>query len=281
MREITIEQIKEQVVLLCLKAACDLPQDVRQAIVRGAETELSPLGRSMLNQLIENYRLAAEERVPICQDTGVAIFFVDIGQDVHISGGSLQKVLAEATAIAWQNGYLRMSVVHDPLFERKNTGINGPPIVHVNTVSGDKLKITVALNGGGSESMSRIAMLKPTAGASAAADFIYETVLLAGGNPCPPVIVGVGIGGNFETAAILAKRALFRPLGQTNPDARYAEFEKMMLERINASGIGPQGLGGRITALAVHVEHYPCHMASLPVAVNLNCHAARHASLEM
>ena len=281
MREITVEQIKEQIVSLCLKAACDLPKDVRQAIAGAAETELSPLGRSILNQLIENYRLAAEGRVPICQDTGVAIFFVDIGQDVRISGGSLREALAEATAIAWKEGYLRMSVVHDPLFTRKNTGVNGPPIVHVNIVSGDMLKITVALNGGGSESMSRIAMLRPTAGAPAIADFIYETVVLAGGNPCPPVIVGVGVGGNFEMAAILAKRALFRPLGQTNPDAKYAEFEKKMLERINDSGIGPQGLGGRTTALAVHVEHHPCHMASLPVAVNLNCHAARHASLEI
>ena len=281
MREITAESIKKQAVSLCLTAAFDLPQDVRQALAAAVEAEPSPLGRSLLDQIIENYGIAADNRVPICQDTGVAVFFVDIGQDVRIVGGSLQEALAEATATAWKEGYLRMSIVQDPMFTRKNTGTNGPPIVHVSLVPGNKLKITIAPKGGGSENMSRLAMLKPTAGPSAVADFIYETVTLAGGNPCPPIIVGVGVGGNFETAPILAKRALLRPVGQPNPGAEYAEFEKMMLERINASGIGPQGLGGRTTALAVHVEHCPCHMASLPVAVNLNCHAARHTSLEI
>ena len=281
MREITVEQIKEQVVPLCLTAAYDLQQDVRQAIARAAQLESSSLGRSMLNQLVENYSLAAKERAPICQDTGVAVFFVDVGQDVRISGGALQEALAEATSEAWKQGYLRMSVVEDPLFTRKNTGVNGPPIVHLSLVPGDRLKITIAPKGGGSENMSRMAMLKPTAGLTAVADFIYETVLSAGGNPCPPIIVGVGVGGNFEVAPILAKRALLRPLGQPHPDANYAEFEKMMLDRVNASGVGPQGLGGSTTAMAVHVEHYPCHIASLPVAVNLNCHAARHASVEI
>jgi len=281
MREITVEQIKEHVIPLCLTAAFDLPEDVRQAIARAAENEPSPLGRSMLNQIKENYRLASVERVPICQDTGVAVFFVDIGQDVRVTGGTLQEALSEAAAEAWKSGCLRMSIVQDPLFTRKNTGFNGPPIVHVNIVPGDNLKITIAPKGGGSENMSRMATLKPTAGLPAVADFIYETVLLAGGNPCPPIIVGVGIGGNFELAPILAKRALLRPLGQPHNDARYAEFEKMMLERINASGLGPQGLGGRATAMAVHVEHYPCHIASLPLAVNLNCHAARHAFIEL
>jgi len=281
MREITVEQIVEHVIPLCLKAACDLPGDVCEAIVQAASLETSPLGRSMLNQLVENFSLATDERVPICQDTGVAVFFVDIGQDVRLVGGTLQEALSQATSEAWKSGYLRMSVVEDPLFTRKNTGVNGPPIVHLNLVPGDRLKITIAPKGGGSENMSRLAMLKPTAGLPAVADFIYETVMLAGGNPCPPTVVGVGIGGNFEVAPILAKRALLRPLGQPHPDEKYAEFEKMMLERINASGIGPQGLGGRTTALAVHVEHYPCHIASLPVAVNLNCHAARHAFVQI
>ncbi|MDR0498198.1 MAG: fumarate hydratase [Holophagales bacterium] len=281
MREITAETIEKQVIPLCLTAAYDLPEDVRQAIARAADSESSPLGRSMLNQLIENYSIASKDRVPICQDTGVAVFFVDIGQEVSIVGGTLQEALTKATAAAWSSGYLRMSIAEDPMFTRKNTGINGPPIIHINLVSGSKLKITIAPKGGGSENMSRMAMLKPTAGAAAVADFILETVAMAGGNPCPPIIVGVGAGGNFETAPLLAKKALLRPLGKPNPDAKYADFEKMMLECINDSGIGPQGLGGRTTALAVHIEHCPCHIASLPVAVNLNCHAARHASLEI
>ncbi|MDR2697777.1 MAG: fumarate hydratase [Holophagales bacterium] len=281
MREITIETIEKQVIPLCLTAAYDLPEDVRQAIARAADSEPSPLGRSMLNQLVENYVIAARDRVPICQDTGVAIFFVDVGQEVRVTGGTLQDALTNATAAAWSSGYLRMSVVEDPMFARKNTGINGPPIIHINLVPGDKIKITMAPKGGGSENMSRMAMLKPTAGAAAVADFIFETVVTAGGNPCPPIVVGVGVGGNFETAPILAKRALIRPLGQPNPNYKYADFEKMMLERINSSGVGPQGLGGRATALAVHIEHCQCHIASLPVAVNLNCHAARHASLEI
>jgi fumarate hydratase subunit alpha len=174
-----------------------------------------------------------------------------------------------------------MSIVDDPLFARKNTGINGPPIVHIDQVPGDKLKITIAPKGGGSENMSRLIMLKPTAGVPAVVDFIIEPIKRAGGNPCPPIIVGVGIGGNFETAAILAKKALLRTVGEANPDPNYAEFEKSLLEKINATGVGPQGLGGSVTALAVHVERHPCHMASLPVAVNLNCHAARHACIEI
>jgi len=281
MRKITIETIEKQLIPLCLAAAYDLPEEVRQAIVSAAESETSPLGRSMLNQMIENYCIAARDRVPICQDTGVAVFFVDIGHEVSISGGTLQDALVNATAAAWSSGYLRMSIVEDPLFTRKNTGINGPPIIHVNLVPGDKLKITIAPKGGGSENVSRMAMLKPTAGVTAVADFIVETVVAAGGNPCPPIIVGVGVGGNFEIAPILAKRALLRTLGKSNPNPKYAEFEKMMLERINASGVGPQGLGGCTTALAVHVEHSPCHIASLPVAVNINCHVARQASLEI
>jgi fumarate hydratase subunit alpha len=281
MREISVEQIKKQAAELCLKAAFDLPQDVRQALQQAAASEPSPLGKSLLGQCLENCRIASESRIPICQDTGTAVFFVDIGQDVRIVGGDLTEALAHATEAAWKDGYLRMSIAQDPLFARKNTGTNCPPIIHLSLVPGDRLKITVAPKGGGSENMSRLAMLVPTAGAEAVADFIYETVALAGGSPCPPVIVGVGIGGNFETAPLMAKRALLRPLGQPHPEAEYAEFEKKILDRINESGIGPQGLGGGSTALAVHIEHSPCHIASLPVAVNLNCHAARHASAEI
>ncbi|MCL1908744.1 MAG: fumarate hydratase [Holophagaceae bacterium] len=281
MREISTEKIVESVSALCLKAAFELPQDMRDALAKSAKAEPSPLGQSMLNQLVENYSIAEKKRMPICQDTGVAVFFVELGQDLRIVGGTIYDALKDAVAKGWKEGYLRMSIVEDPLFTRKNTGTNGPPIIHVTQVPGDKLKIYIAPKGGGSENMSRLAMLKPTVGAPAVADFIVETVILAGGNPCPPIVVGVGIGGNFETAPILAKKALLRHLGDPHPDPKYAEFEKQLLGRINATGLGPQGLGGRTTAMAVHVEHHPCHMASLPVAVNLNCHAARHASLEL
>lgn len=281
MREISVETITKHVISLCLTAAYDLPEDVRQAIADAASKEESPLGRSMLNQLLENAGIAAKDRVPICQDTGVAVYFVELGQDVRITGGSLHEALTKATAQGWQEGFLRNSVVEDPLYTRKNTGINGPPVVHIDLVPGDKLKITLAPKGGGSENMSALSMLKPTVGAQGVADFIVDVVVRAGGNPCPPVIVGVGIGGNFETAPKLAKKALLRHVGQPHPDPRYATFEQQVLERINNSGVGPQGLGGSTTAMAVHVETYPCHMASMPVAVNLNCHAARHASIEI
>ena len=281
MREISAEQISERVMQLCLAAAYDLPPDVRRAIERAAGTEPSPLGRSMLGQLLENCDIAARDRMPICQDTGTAVYFIDVGQDVRIVGGGLRETITDATATAWKEGYLRMSIVGDPLFARKNTGINGPPIVHLNIVPGDRLRITLAPKGGGCENMSRMAMLKPTAGPQAVADYIVDAVVSSGGNSCPPVVVGVGIGGNFEMAPILAKKALLRPIGEQNPNAEYAEFEKTLLGRINASGVGPQGLGGRAMALAVHIEHWPTHIASLPVAVNLNCHAARHASVEI
>ncbi len=279
MRDISVESIHKQVTALCLTAAFDLPCDVRQAIADAAEKEESPLGRSMLKQLIENAGIAASDRVPICQDTGVAVFFVELGQEVRITGGTLQEALTKATADGWKDGFLRNSVVEDPLYTRKNTGINGPPVVHIDLVPGDQVKITLAPKGGGSENMSALSMMKPTVGAEGVADFIVDTVVKAGGNPCPPVIVGVGVGGNFEMAPKLAKKALLRHVGEPHPDPKYAEFEQQVLARINASGNGPQGLGGSTTALAVHVEHYPCHMASMPVAVNINCHAARHASI--
>lgn len=281
MKEISCDTLVHEVTRLALRAAFDLPQDVWTALEVASHREQSPLGRSLLRQVIENAGIAAKERVPICQDTGVAVFFVELGQEVRITGGRLQDALAEGVARGWEEGYLRASVVGDPLFSRKNTGKNGPPIIHLDLVPGDQLKITLAPKGGGSENMSALAMMKPTLGPEAVADFIVETVVKAGGNPCPPVIVGVGIGGNFETAPLLAKKALLRKVGEPHPEAPYAEFEKQVLDRINASGVGPQGLGGTTTALAVHVETHVCHMASLPVAVNLNCHAARHASVTL
>ncbi len=281
MRELSVETIEKQVASLCLTAAFDLPQDVHQAIACAVAKEESALGRSQLEQLIENAGIAAKDRVPLCQDTGVAVYFVELGQDLRITGGTLFDAITRGTAAGWKAGYLRNSVVEDPLFTRKNTGINGPPVFHVELVPGDGLKITLAPKGGGSENMSRLIMMKPTQGPDAVVDFIVETILLAGGNPCPPVIIGVGIGGNFETAPKLAKKALLRHVGEPHPDPRYAAFEQKVLDRVNATGVGPQGLGGRTTALAVHVEIYPCHMASLPVAVNLNCHAARHATIEL
>lgn len=281
MKTIAFDTLVNEVRALTLKAAFDLPQDVASALACAATTEASPLGRSMLAQVLENARIAAKDRVPICQDTGVAVFFVELGQEVSITGGTLREALTQAVAQGWQQGYLRASVVEDPLFTRKNTGINGPPIVHIDLVPGDSLKITLAPKGGGSENMSALAMLKPTVGAEGVADFVVDVVVRAGGNPCPPVIVGVGVGGNFETAPLLAKKALLRHVGEPHPDPRYATFERDLLARINASGVGPQGLGGTTTALAVHVEAYVCHMASMPVAVNLNCHAARHASVTL
>lgn len=281
MRDVAFDTIADRVSQLALTAAFDLPGDVLSAISEASRCEASPLGRATLQQLVENAGIATRDRVPICQDTGVAVFFVELGQEVRITGGTLQEALARGVAEGWKKGYLRASVIEDPLFTRKNTGTNGPPIVHIDLVPGDRLNITLAPKGGGSENMSALAMLKPTLGPEGVADFIVDTVMRAGGNPCPPVIVGVGIGGNFETAPLMAKKALLRRVGEPHPDERYAHFEREVLARINATGVGPQGLGGTTTALAVHVEAFVCHMASLPVAVNLNCHAARHASITL
>ncbi len=279
MREIETDSIVERVAQMCLKAATCLPQDVFQGLRQARESEVSPTGQAILDVLLENAELAERESVPICQDTGVAVYFVELGNEVVLKG-DLYEALRQATALGYKRGYLRMSIAEEPLFGRKNSLTNGPPVVHVRLVPGDALRITLAPKGGGSENMSALAMLKPSDGKQGVVDFIVNTVKAAGGNPCPPIVVGVGLGGNFEMAPLLAKRALLRPLGQHHPAARYAEFENELLTLINDTGIGPQGLGGRTTALAVHVETAPCHIASLPVAVNLNCHAARHVTLE-
>jgi fumarate hydratase subunit alpha len=281
MREIEYQAVVKAVKRLCIDAAYFLPEDVKLSLDKAANTEESPLGRTILRQCIVNARIASTDNLPICQDTGFAVYFVNLGSDVHIKGGVLTDAIQEGTRQGYSEGYLRKSIVLDPVFNRKNTGDNTPAVVHIDLVPGDVLSITVAPKGGGSENMSRVAMLKPSDGIDGIIEFVVHTVIQAGGNPCPPTIVGVGIGGTFEKVAYLSKKALLRSIGSKHPDAAYANLEQTMLAKLNASGVGPQGLGGRTTALAVHIETFPCHIASLPVAVNLNCHAARHANITL
>jgi fumarate hydratase subunit alpha len=277
MRELEYKEIVSAVRDLCLKAAYFLPADVKMSIENAIATEDSALGKNILKQCVRNAEMASADELPICQDTGFAVYFVELGEHLHIKGGLLTDAIQEGTRIGYRDGYLRKSIVVDPLFNRKNTGDNTPAVIHIDLVSGDNLSITLAPKGGGSENMSRVAMLKPSDGVEGVIEFVVNSVVKAGGNPCPPTIVGVGIGGTFEKVAYLSKKALLRPIGQKHHDPEYAKLEDSLLARINASGIGPQGLGGHTTALAVHIETFPCHIASLPVAINLNCHAARHA----
>ncbi|MDN5323860.1 MAG: fumarate hydratase subunit alpha [Clostridia bacterium] len=277
LKEIKVEKIIETVKGLCIKAACDLPNDVEALITNSLKKEESEFGRYILEQIIDNIKLARKENQAMCQDTGVAVIFVEIGQDVHITGGNLISAINEGVRQGYRDGYLRNSVVDDPLFLRKNTGDNTPAVIHTEIVPGNQLKIMVVPKGAGSENMGALKMLKPVDGIEGVKEFILKTVREAGGNPCPPIIVGVGIGGTMEKATYLAKKALTREAGEHNPDNRYKELEIELLKKINKLGIGPQGLGGRITALAVNIEAYPTHIATLPVAVNLNCHAARHS----
>ena len=276
MREIKGEAISQAVARLCMSANRNLPEDVRACITRSREQEPWEPARGILDRIVENYEIAEEEQLPICQDTGVACVFLDVGQEVHIQG-DLEQAVHEGVRRGYLEAGLRCSVVADPL-RRVNTKDNTPAIVYTRLVPGDRLKITVASKGAGSENMSRIAMLRPSDGAQGVKDFVVKTVEEAGPNPCPPIVVGVGIGGCFDRSAELAKRALLRPAGEPNPDPFYAAMERELLDRINALGIGPQGLGGRTTALSVHIEVAAVHMASLPVAVNINCHVTRHES---
>ena len=276
MREIKGEAISQAVARLCMSANRNLPEDVRACITRSREQEPWEPARGILDRIVETYEFAEEEQLPICQDTGVACVFLDVGQEVHIQG-DLEQAVHEGVRRGYLEAGLRCSVVADPL-RRVNTKDNTPAIVYTRLVPGDRLKITVAPKGAGSENMSRIAMLRPSDGAQGVKDFVVKTVEEAGPNPCPPIVVGVGIGGCFDRSAELAKRALLRPAGEPNPDPFYAAMERELLDRINALGIGPQGLGGRTTALAVHIEVAAVHMASLPVAVNINCHVTRHES---
>ena len=275
MREIHVSQITDTVARLCIEANCHLSSDVKCAIERCRALEDGPIACNMLDNIIENYRIADAENVPVCQDTGMACVFLDIGQDVHLVGGDLREAVDEGVRRGYTEGYLRKSVVADPV-RRGNTGDNTPAMLYCELVPGDKLEITVAPKGFGSENMSSIKMLRPSDGVQGVIDFVVQTVAAAGPNPCPPIVVGVGIGGTFDKAAFLAKKALLRPVDQPNPVPFYSDLEKLLLEKINALGIGPQGFGGRTTALAVNIEQYPTHIAGLPVAVNINCHVTRH-----
>jgi len=277
MREIHVDKIVATVKKLCMEANYYLGDDVVQALQQALKTEESPLGRSILAQLIENQQIARSEQIPICQDTGFAVLFVNLGQEVRITGGNLIDAINEGVRQGYIEGYLRKSIVRDPL-NRVNTGDNTPAVVHLEMSPGDRLSITIAPKGGGSENMSEVRVLKPADGVEGVKQFVIDLVRRSGGNPCPPIIVGVGIGGTFEKCAELAKRALLRELGSQHSDPFYANLEKELLSEINKLGIGPQGLGGSTTALAVFIEPYPCHIASLPVAVNIQCHAARHKS---
>ena len=274
MREIDVGVITETVKGLCMEANFDLGQDVLDAFERAKAEEESPAGVEILEQLEENASIATQERVAICQDTGIAVVFVEMGQDVHLVGGDLNDAINEGVRQGYRDGYLRKSLCHP--FTRANTGDNTPAVIHVKIVPGDKVKLTVAPKGGGSENMSRVTMLTPAAGKEGIVEYVVQRVRESGSNPCPPTIIGVGIGGTFENAALLAKEALLRPLRSENPDPELASLEGEILERINKLGIGPQGLGGRTTSLAVHIKMMPCHIASLPLGVNIQCHAQRH-----
>jgi len=276
MREIQYEQIVEAVKKIAIKANYEIPEDVELAYQGALKREESEIGREVLQQILLNIRAAREEQMAYCQDTGVAVVFVDIGQDVHVVGGSLEDAINEGVRSAYTEGYLRASMVYDPVFERKNTKDNTPAVIHYRVVPGDKLRLVFAPKGAGSENTSRLAMLKPADGWEGVKKFILETVKLAGPNACPPFTVGVGIGGNFEYCALLAKMALLRPVGERSQDPVARRIEEELIEEINKIGWGPMGFGGTVTAVDVKVELYPCHIASLPVAVNIQCHASRH-----
>ena len=275
MREIEAAKITDTVKRLCIQANVILPEDVKNCIIKRKSEENWAPAREILDRIEENFELAAAENVPICQDTGVACVFLEIGQEVHIAGGDITQAVNEGVRQGYAEGYLRKSVVRDPL-DRVNTGDNTPAMIYYDIAPGDKIKITVAPKGFGSENMSQIKMLRPSDGIEGVKAFVLKAVEEAGPNPCPPIIVGVGIGGTFDKAALLAKKALLRETGTPSADPLYAKLEEELLEKINALGIGPQGFGGKTTALAVAVEHYPPHIAGLPVAVNINCHVARH-----
>jgi len=279
MREIDVKLMTEKVRDLCMRANTDLGEDVLQAFDRAMVQEESSLGIEILKELKENARIAKEEGVPLCQDTGFAVVFVELGQDVHLTGGNLNEAIEEGVRQGYRDGYLRRSICHP--FTRVNTGDNTPAIIHTEVVPGDKIRVIVAPKGGGSENMSRVVMLTPSDGIEGIKRYVVQRVRESGSNPCPPTIVGVGIGGTFERAALLAKKSLLRPLGSKNPDPELDRLESEILTEINRLGIGPQGLGGRTTSLAVHILLMPCHIASFPLAVNIQCHAQRHKETEI
>jgi fumarate hydratase subunit alpha len=281
LRELAASVISDHVAEMCQNANIYLGEDVFNALKKSMDTEESPTGKEVLKQLIDNVEIAREEQIPICQDTGFAVFFVEWGQEVHLIGGSLEEAIHAGVRRGYEEGYLRKSIVDDPLYQRKNTGDNTPAVIYTDLVPGEKVKISFAPKGGGSENMSTVKMLKPSDGEAGVIDFVVNHVKAAGPNPCPPIVVGIGIGGTFDKVAVLAKKALFRTSGSQNPDAAFAALEKKILEKINDLGIGPQGFGGRTFALAVHIETFPSHIASMAAAVNINCHACRHLEREI
>lgn len=275
MRTINAEIITDTVARLCIEANYQIGPDILRSFEAGRTAEASPLARDVLGQLIENAEIASEGNLPLCQDTGMAVVFVELGQDVHVTGAPLGAAIDEGVRRGYEAGYLRKSVVRDPI-DRVNTGDNTPAVIHYEIVPGDRVRIVVAPKGFGSENMSRLAMLKPSQGLAGVKNFVVETVRIAGPNPCPPIVVGVGVGGTMELACKLAKRALIRDIGEPNPNAFWAQTERELLTEINETDIGPAGFGGVTTALGVHIETYPTHIAGLPVAVNIGCHATRH-----
>ncbi|MDI6854325.1 MAG: fumarate hydratase [Deltaproteobacteria bacterium] len=279
MRQIEAGAITRAVKEAAIAANYELGEDLLAALARGEQEEESPAGREIFRQLLENARIASRERVPLCQDCGLTVIFAEVGQETRIVGGGFEQAVQEGVRQGYGEGYLRKSLCH-PL-TRQNTGDNTPAVIHTEIIPGDRLKLTVVPKGGGSENMSRLFMLKPAQGWAGIKESVVTTVKEAGPNPCPPIIVGVGIGGTFERAALLAKKSLLRELGAPNPDPQLAALEKELLDAVNKLGIGPQGLGGRITALGVHLLMQPCHIASLPVAVNIQCHASRHKEIEL
>ena len=281
MKEISFEDIARAVADLAVRACCRLPQDMVEGMRKAHKAEPSPVGKNILEQLLENAAIAANDGIPICQDTGLAVVFADVGQDVRIVGGAFEDAVNEGVRRGYVDGYLRKSCVAEPLFDRKNTRDNTPAVIHTRLVPGDSLRLRLAPKGAGSENKSVVKMLVPADGIEGVRKVVLDAVLAAGPNSCPPMVVGVGLGGTMEMAAICAKRAAARDLESRNHDPRYAAFEEELLELINKTGIGPQGLGGLTTALKVHVEWAPTHIASLPVAVNINCHAARHAEVTL
>ena len=279
MRRIHFNDIVDNIRDMCMDANYNLSADVIAAYEKALETEKSPLGQEVLRQIMQNSEIASKEAMPLCQDTGLAVFFVELGQDVSIAGGLLSDAINEGVRQGYSKGYLRKSVVEEPIFNRRNTSDNTPAIIHTEIVPGENIRIKADIAGGGCENMASLKMLRPADGIEGVKQFVIDTVRNAGANPCPPVVVGVGIGGDFEKAAIIAKKALLRPVGQPNARMDVAALEEDLLKRINHLGIGPVGLGGTTTAFAVHVELHPCHIASLPVAVNIGCHSSRHKSI--
>ena len=278
MREIPVERITRAVAEMCINCNCLIDPHIKTAFTEAEKRETNPLGRQVLETLLKNSEVAADLMIPICQDTGLTVVFVEIGQEVHLTGGSLEEAINAGVAQGYTEGYLRKSVVKDPL-DRENTGDNTPAVIHYQVVPGDQLKLTVSPKGFGSENMSALKMLKPSQGLEGIKRLVLDTVIAGGPNPCPPIIVGVGVGGSMEKAALLAKQALLRPVGSPNPDPAWGRIEDDLLTEINQLDIGPAGFGGRATALAVHINPYATHIAGLPVAVNIGCHFTRHAEI--